>query len=263
MPTISVITATYQPPADYLLAAWESVRSQQLPESWTLEWLVQEDGREGRRASEILPEHPVIHCQGGRHGGVAITRNLALSRAQGSLVKNLDQDDLLGPGALARDIATFTEHPHIGWVTSHTVDLFTDGTTKSPTDPRPPGPIDPGDLATMWRERDHILPVHPASMCLRRDLAVALGGWMAVPGSDDTGLLIAASTVAPGFFLPDTGLFVRHWPGQASAPDGPHYEPTERAARMRLISDRAALMAAFGWSPSLTAADPEIDLIQR
>jgi hypothetical protein len=32
---------------------------------------------------------------------------------------------------------------------------------------------------------------------------------------------------------------------------------------MRLISDRAALMAAFGWSPGLTAADPEIDLIQR
>ena len=42
--------------------------------------------------------------------------------------------------------------------------------------------------------------VHPTSLCIRCPLAVALGGWMAVPSSEDTGLLIAASVLTTGWF---------------------------------------------------------------
>lgn len=246
---ISVITATYDPEPDYLMAAWESVRTQQLPESWTLQWVVQEDGRQARAARDILPAHPLIHLESGRRGGVAITRNLGLARSGGELVKTLDQDDILTPGALARDIAVLTQHPHVGWVTSPALDLLPDDSTRAAPSPYAPGAIPAGELVRYWRDNNHYLAVHPATMCLRRTLAVAVGGWMAVPGSDDTGLLIAASVIAAGWLLERPGLLYRRWDGQVSAPGSPHYEPVERGHRMRLISDRADALAALGWAP--------------
>ncbi len=65
---------------------------------------------------------------------------------------------------------------------------------------------------------------------------------MAVPGSEDTGLLIAASVLTTGWFTGEVGLLYRKWPGQASAsPD--HTEATEWQARMSLISERAEQLA--------------------
>src|SRR5687768_6367518 len=101
---ISVITAVYDPEPGHLLEAYRSLASQELPDGWAWEWLVQEDGRTGVARDVLPPDERVVHGSG-RKGGVAITRNLALSRARGELVKNLDQDDVLTPGVLARDVA--------------------------------------------------------------------------------------------------------------------------------------------------------------
>ncbi len=49
-----------------------------------------------------------------RTGGAAITRNMALPRAAGELVRVLDADDQLTAGALARDITTLTETQQSG-----------------------------------------------------------------------------------------------------------------------------------------------------
>ena len=66
-----------------------------MPRGWRWEWLVQEDGATGV-ARDILPaDDERIVFGTGRRGGVAITRSLALARARGDLVKNLDQDDIL------------------------------------------------------------------------------------------------------------------------------------------------------------------------
>jgi hypothetical protein len=69
---------------------------------------------------------------------------------------------------------------------------------------------------------------------------------MAVPGSDDTGLLVAASVISVGYFHHEVGSLYRKWPGQVTA--GPaHTEPVEWQLRMRLIEERADELAKL-WS---------------
>lgn len=236
MPAISIITPTYQHEPEYLLAAFESLKDQELPDGWEWEWVVQQDGK--GETSAILPPDSRIKIQVNRHAGVAITRNLALARTVGVLVKNLDQDDVLTPGSLARDISAFVENPAIQWTTSRALDLLPDGSTAGFDGDPEPGRLEPGMVVEQWRAHNFRLPVHPTTICIRRQLAVALGGWMAIPGSDDTGLLIAASVVDPGYFIGEVGLLYRKWPGQESA-SAAHADPTERNARMSLISERA------------------------
>jgi glycosyltransferase involved in cell wall biosynthesis len=248
--TISVITPSWNPVPEQLEAAYESVASQVLPDGWSLEWVVQEDGTEGRRAGDILPADPVIRLGSGRWGGLPLSRNLALARSTGAVVKNLDADDILTPGVLARDIAALTSNEDVHWVTSRALDLLPDGSTVGfDTDPLA-GRIEPGELVKYWRDHNYRLPMHPTTICIRRSLAVALGGWMGVPGSDDTGLLIAASIVSVGYFSDDVGLLYRKWPGQATA-SAQHTEPTELNMRRKLISDRADALTALRWSAGL------------
>lgn len=241
MNTISVITPLYAPAADYLAEAYRSLASQEMPPGWDWEWVLQEDGATGI-AKRLLPEDPRIRPGQGRRGGVAITRNLGLARAHGTLVKNLDQDDVLTPGVLARDIDVLSGDPSIQWVTSRVLDLMPDGSTVGFDSDPPAGAIPAGSVVVRWREHDYRLPVHPTTICIRRRLAVALGGWMAVPGSDDTGLLVAASTVSTGWFQSEVGLLYRKWPGQETAKSA-HTEPTEWQLRMSLISERADALA--------------------
>ncbi|WP_230423179.1 hypothetical protein [Prauserella cavernicola] len=89
-----------------------------------------------------------------------------------------------------------------------------------------------------WKARNYRLPVHPTTICIRRNLLLALGGWMALPASEDTGLLVAASVISVGYFSPEVGLLYRKWPGQLTA-DSSHSEASEWETRMRLIQSRA------------------------
>ncbi|MDR8413127.1 glycosyltransferase [Nonomuraea sp. 3-1Str] len=237
MPLLSIVTPSHQPVREQLLEAYESVRSQKLPADWEVEWVIQEDGDTGA-VRDILPGDPMVKFATGRRGGVALTRSIALARAGGELVRNLDQDDVLTPGALARDIDVLSSDPLVQWTTSPALDLMPDGSTVGfDTDPAP-GRIEPGFVLEHWRAHDYRLPVHPTTICIRRELAVALGGWMGVPGSDDTGLLVPASVVSYGYFHSEVGLLYRKWPGQETAATG-HYAPAEWTLRMRLIEQRA------------------------
>lgn len=248
MNVVSVITPVYQPVAEYLLKAHESLAAQETPSGWEWEWLVQEDGDTGVAAS-ILPSDPRIKLGAGRHGGVAITRNLALARSEGTYIKNLDQDDVLAPGVLARDIEALEDDPDVHWSTSKALDLLPDGSTVGFDGDPPAGRLERGSVAEQWRARRYRLPVHPTTICIRRGLATALGGWMAVPGSDDTGLLVSASVVAAGYFHGEVGLLYRKWPGQESAQPR-HSEPGEWNARMSLIDERARALARIWAFPA-------------
>lgn len=235
---VSVITPAFEPVPEHLIAAYDSLRAQQLPAGWRWEWLLQEDGETGR-PDELVPDDPRVRFASGRHCGVAVTRNLALARADGRLIRNLDQDDILTPGALARDIQALSGDPAIGWTTSRALDLLPDGTTAGVSSWEPAGgPLARGEVAEYWRSHGYRLPVHPTTLCIRRALVDALGGWMAVPGSDDTGLLVAASVVSTGHFEAQTGLLYRKWPGQVSA-SAEHHETAEWSLRMALIDRRA------------------------
>ena len=241
MPLISVITPAYRPTADQLTAAYESLAAQDLPPGWEVEWLVQEDGREGATRA-ILPDDPRINHGDNRHLGPAMTRNLALARARGDLVKNFDADDLLQPGVLVRDIDCLTQHTDVHWSTSRVLDLLPNGTLEGFANDPEPGRIEPGAAVEHWRAHNYRLPVHPTTLCIRRNLAIALGGWMAVPGSEDSGLLVSAATIAAGWFHAEVGLHYRKHADQQTAASA-HTDENEWRARMALISERSDALA--------------------
>ncbi|MEU5948213.1 glycosyltransferase [Micromonospora sp. NPDC047465] len=240
---VSVITPVHAPSIEHLAGAHASLLKQEMPNGWDWQWLVQEDGQTGTLAG-ALPDDPRISLGTGRPGGPGVARTLALSRVSGELIKVLDADDQLTPGALARDIAAFTAHPQIGWTTSRVLDLLPDGSTagwdKDPAD----GVIARGSVLSFWRSNDYRASVHPATLCLRRDLIFALGGWMALPASEDTGLLLAANAVSEGYFTREYGLLYRKWPGQVTS-QAAHREPTEYQGRMKIIEARADALASM------------------
>jgi hypothetical protein len=86
------------------------------------------------------------------------------------------------------------------------LDLLPDGTTVGFDSDPPAGRLERGTIVGHWRTHNYRLPVHPTTVCIRRSLVMALGGWMAVPGSEDTGMLVAAGAVSVGHFLSEVGL---------------------------------------------------------
>ncbi|MFF1378368.1 glycosyltransferase family 2 protein [Streptomyces sp. NPDC058308] len=242
---IIIVTAVHAPSAPFLPEAYTSLREQELPEGWEWHWLVQEDGTTDRVAPYV-PDDPRVTFRQGRPGGPGVARTLALAHADGAYVKVLDADDQLAPGALARDLAALEDHPDIGWATSRVLDLLPDGSTAGfPGDPEH-GPVERRTVIDYWAAHDYRAPVHPATLFVRRELLVALGGWMALPASEDTGLLLALDAVARGWFSSEVGLLYRKWEGQATGQSA-HVDTGERGVRMAVVEARARALAATGW----------------
>ncbi|NEC14510.1 glycosyltransferase [Streptomyces sp. SID8014] len=242
---ISVVTAVHAPAVHFLADAHASLCEQELPAGWEWEWVVQEDGRtEEVRAA--LPDDPRISFEQGRAGRAAMARTMALSRVTGRYLRVLDADDLLTPGALARDIDVLEADPSLGWTTARVLDLLPDGSTVGFDSDPSEGLIECGAILAHWRTHEYRAQVHPATLAARSDLIRALGGWMALPASEDTGLLLALSAVSRGYFSANTGLLYRKWPGQVTG-HADHSEAVERAARMAVVEARAEALAALGW----------------
>lgn len=243
---ITVVTAVHAPAAHHLPDAYASLAGQRLPDGWEWHWVVQEDGT----TDEVRPHVPDdgrVSFRQGRPGGPGVARTIALARADGAYVKVLDADDRLTPGALARDLAVLEADRTIGWTTSRALDLLPDGSTAGfPGDPGE-GPVERGAVLRFWRENGYRAQVHPATLCVRRDLLTALGGWMALPASEDTGLLLALNAVSRGWFTAEPGLLYRKWAGQVTGQSA-HVDPAERDARMAVAEARARALAEFGWS---------------
>jgi hypothetical protein len=140
------------------------------------------------------------------------------------------------------------DHPEIAWTTSRVLDLLPDRSTAGFDHDPPEGRLDGPDVVSHWRTHAYRASVHPATLCMRRQHLLALGGWMALPAGEDTGLLIALASIAPGWFISDVGLLYRKWSGQNTA-GAAHHEPGEWQARMRLIDARADALAAL-WPPA-------------
>ncbi|GGR43206.1 glycosyltransferase family 2 protein [Streptomyces netropsis] len=243
---ITVITAVHTPAAKYLADAYKSLTEQQLPDGWDWQWVIQEDGETDTVAPHV-PADPRISFGQGRPGRAGVARTMALSRAKGQFVKVLDADDMLTPGSLARDLRALTEDPSVGWSTSRVLDLLPDGSTVGFDQDPPEGLIERGAVLQHWKEHNYRAQVHPATLFVRRDLLLALGGWMALPASEDTGLLLALSAVSRGWFSAETGLLYRKWPGQVTAQQE-HAQEGEREARFAVVEARARVLAAMdGW----------------
>ncbi|MEU5949624.1 glycosyltransferase family 2 protein [Micromonospora sp. NPDC047465] len=241
---VSVVTAAHAPNAKYLPHAYESLAQQVLPDGWEWEWLVQEDGETGEVGAALSMDDPRISLGMARAGGPAVARTNTLTRARGSLIKTFDSDDLFADsGALARDIATLSENPEIGWTTSSALDLLPNGEVVSWEHADPDEGILPkGFILDFWRQNDWRLPVHPMTMCMRRELVIALGGWMALTTAEDTALLMAASVISDGYFIGRPSVLYRKHPQQVTA-QGYHTDPAPMQARRLLIIERAEILA--------------------
>ncbi|WP_413101860.1 glycosyltransferase family 2 protein [Streptomyces sp. Inha503] len=244
--TITVITAVHAPGAVHLPDAHKSLCEQELPDGWDWQWVIQEDG-ETDAVRPYVPDDARVSFGQGRAGRAAMARTMGLSRAEGAYIKVLDADDMLTPGALARDLRALTDRPDLGWATSRALDLLPDGSTVGFEGDPPQGPLARGAVLEFWRANDHRAQVHPATLFVRRDLLLALGGWMALPASEDTGLLMALNAVSRGWFTAETGLLYRKWPGQVTSQSA-HTDAAERAARFAVVEARARVLAAMdGW----------------
>ncbi|WP_328425266.1 glycosyltransferase family 2 protein [Streptomyces sp. NBC_00443] len=242
---VIVVTAVHGPSAAFLPQAHRSLCAQELPPGWEWRWVIQEDGRTDE-VRPYVPDDPRVTFRQGRPGGPGVARTVALAHTEGEYAKILDADDQLTPGTLARDLAVLEADPAVGWTTSRVLDLLPDGSTAGfPGDPDD-GPIEQGAVLDFWRANDFRAPVHPATLCVRRDLLLALGGWMALPASEDTGLLLALNSVSRGWFSAHAGLLYRKWDGQMTGQPA-HVDPAERQARMAVVEARARALGSFGW----------------
>ncbi|MFE5669090.1 glycosyltransferase family 2 protein [Streptomyces niveus] len=244
MPIISVITAVVAGKHQYLIGAWESLTAQQMPDGWSWEWIVQEDGLTGEPAA-CLPDDDRIKPAVGRRGGAGVARTMGLARAEGDLVRALDADDLLTTGALARDIATMEEHPEIGWCISSCIDLLPDGSCKhGPNDP-PAGPLSAETLRRQLKEDQ--FPVVGTHLVMRRDLAWALGAWPAYPALEALALVLFCAAVAPGLMIKEPGGFYRKHDTMTTARPGYREDVNVPLLRDSILARMDALRAS-GWT---------------
>jgi hypothetical protein len=83
------------------------------------------------------------------------------------------------------------------------------------------GVLPRNSLVRAWRTEpgDYRVPVYPAGVMWRRSLLLAVGGWLALYGMEDTGLLMAASAAAPGILLDTPTLRYRRHSAQRSRQD--------------------------------------------
>ncbi|MET7286831.1 glycosyltransferase [Streptomyces sp. NPDC005573] len=244
MPTISVITPVFDGGDAYLSETYESVAGQRLPAGWSLEWIVQEDGRTGKPLARV-PDEPWISKGTGRAGGAARTRTLALTRATGVLTRSLDADDLFpDPYVLARDIEALGAHPDLAWTVAPCLDLHPDGSlTPGPYDP-PPGRLSAGLLAEGLRQG--ALAVVGTMATYYTGLLLAVGGWPALPALEDVGPLLAAEAVSDGWMQEKPGGIYRKHPRQSTA-SPEHRDEEEAAIRTKAVLDRAESMRTLGW----------------
>lgn len=242
---LSIVTPVHDAAIPYLSNAYESLAAQTLPNGWDWEWLIQVDGGDGSEVPAGILTDLRVKASGNRKGGPGVSRTMAWGRSSGSLVKVLDADDLLPPGALARDIQVLEQYSDVGWTVSRVLDLMPDGSLLHYTlgDPEP-GRMPRGALYDYW-STSHRPQVHPATLCVRQELLALVGGWMALPASEDTALLMALDVLADGFFIEETGLHYRKHAGQTTA-HADHTGGPEWAARMGAIRKHAEALRGRG-----------------
>jgi GT2 family glycosyltransferase/cyclopropane fatty-acyl-phospholipid synthase-like methyltransferase len=119
-PLISVVMPVYNPPADLLRAAIESVRSQ-LYSKWEL--CIADDNSPEPHVAAILGEYEALDSRikvtrRSTNGHISAASNSALGLATGQWVACLDHDDVLADHALALVAEAIAAHPGAGLVYS-------------------------------------------------------------------------------------------------------------------------------------------------
>lgn len=254
MPRISIVTAAYGPTATYLGDTLKSVKAQELPTGWELEWVVQEDGPDPSLATQFDALDFARYEANEAQLGLAMTRNLALSRATGDLVQVLDHDDVLLADAFATLIPRFADRS-IHWAIGQADDLLSDGSRASFSSMLDHGVIPAGRVNEWAAENGGNWPIHCAGLMMRTATLRALGGWAATPADDDLAMFAALSEVVDGYNDPALTWLYRQHPNQTHKKQS--WKSRSSASRRIALQRAAAVRAAgiFAQEPNAPAVD--------
>ena len=217
MPLISIITAAHNARLDFLQELWQSILTS-APESWDFEWCLQEDG-EAHDLKDNLPDDPRIrYATNNLYVGAAATRNVALSRATGEWFVNMDYDDFYTSSGLTLLTRLIEEFPKSTWIAGRAHD-YDDDTQQAIEFPNyfPDGAIGAEQFMQVWDESGLLFPYVPGGAGMRKELALALGGYTASPLAEDTSLFAAAAQLGSGAYTTEAVFHYRRWSGQTSA----------------------------------------------
>ena len=194
-----------------------SVVNQWLPNHWSYEWIIMEDG-----AHPKLQDYPWPDCVNYRsidkQVGEPSARTLALSAASGDHVLAFDADDTLPETALSKICRAYDSYPKANWVA---------GQEATPRHKRPwrnrrdstdeikSGLCPPGRLYPFY-QRSGQFPVTFQSS-YKTEVLWRFGGYPAMPYAGDINLFFAVSSTDWGVVLHDVILNYRRWSGQMTA----------------------------------------------
>lgn len=215
MPDVSIITAVAPRPANRLDLVHRALDA--ATANW--EWLLQLDGDDD---GDVLPPDvradPRVRVQAnGRREGIAVTRNRALARARSPLLLNADSDDVPVAGALDRLAATFAD-PAVGLAFGDWVEQWPDGGEWRPQARFSPGLLAPGTIGRIWAA-ERWVPLHLAGAMWRTTAVLAAGGWTALAGGSDIGLMLGVDAAWASWYVPGETFVYHHHEHQVTAGD--------------------------------------------
>jgi glycosyltransferase involved in cell wall biosynthesis len=145
------------------------------------------------------------------HVRAATARNLAMPRATGRWLVDIDDDDLLPPRSLALRLER-AETTGLVWIAGQLADLADNGTLSVPQ-PLPAGRYEPGDVWQAWSSTDTRPPLGHTQLLVRTDIALRAGHGGLIQGEDYI-YVLRITGEHPGEVLPDVVYYYRAHGGQ-------------------------------------------------
>ncbi|GCD96947.1 glycosyl transferase [Embleya hyalina] len=207
-----------------------------------MEWIVSYDGATiPRELLEIVArvEEPSLTgirvMATGRPSCAAVARTVALGQVTTPWLATLDADDVWLPGGLDA-LFTAVSNDDAVWGAGLTVDLVGDRMVAFP-DYLKPGRQARGAIYDRYRELG-FPPFCGAAVVAETDAVHHVGGWPALPVSEDTALMLTLGEHFECHYLARTPVYgYRRWPDQTTAqPDYSDRRDALRAHHARRIA---------------------------
>lgn len=247
MPSLTIATPVLPGAAQFLPDAAHSVRAVErhlAARGWDCEWVLVVDGP-GSLPKFVSSERTNL-IRLPKQSGVAAARNRALAAARGQWLVALDADDMLVPPGLA-DLLSHPGMESVSWVAANRVTTENEKTAHWIGSSRMWAP---GELASAWTAP---FPFHPGSVAVRRDAALAVGGWPAVGSHEDLGFVLALGETFRGASVTHVTMRGRLWDGQLCA--APEWAAAKKESFWTLAAMVNARRAMQGRGP-VSPPDP-------
>jgi glycosyltransferase involved in cell wall biosynthesis len=182
-PLVAIVIPVYNAER-YLDETLRSARTQTLT---AIEILVVDDGsRDGSLdiAKSHATEDARVRVVSIPNGGAPAARNVALRLAEAPFVALLDADDISLPERVERQVRFLLANPDVAVLGTHGWRIGQDGRELGVFDV---GPVDREHFASL-RARDEVIYLLASSVMVRREVALAVGGFRDVKYAEDADL---------------------------------------------------------------------------